>query len=101
MSVVHILTNLRKGLSTRIVENLTDKAGLRAMFSVDVQMAGHEAGTEDGKMTAIPGEQKGAASLTRVFPIAGPVDVRRISEEAIFPVVPENNSLGYSKDYTP
>ena len=101
MSVVHILTNLRKGLSTRIVENLTDKAGLRAMFSVDVQMAGHEAGKEDGKMTAIPGEQKGAASLTRVFPIAGPVDVRRISEEAIFQVVPENNSLGYSKDYMP
>ena len=52
-------------------------------------------------MTAIPGEQKGAASLTRVFPIAGPVDVRRISEEAIFQVVPENNSLGYSKDYMP
>ena len=101
MSVVHILTNLRKGLSTRIVENLTDKAGLRAMFSVDVQMAGHEAGKEDGKMTAIPGEQKGAASLTRVFPIAGPVDVRRVSEEAIFQVVPENNSLGYSKDYMP
>ena len=101
MSLVHILPNLRKGLSTNIAEGVRDEAGLRAMFPVNVWIDGHQVGTEEGKMTTIPGEEGQSPSLTRSFPIAGPVDVRSISTDAICQAVPEDNSVGYSKDYMP
>ncbi len=97
MNVVHILPNLRKGLSTRI----SGQNGLRATFDVNVQMSGHRAGEEGDAPTPIPGKDANSPSLSRPFLLAGPVDVRSISRDPICQVVPEDKCTGYSNGYMP
>jgi len=96
---VCILPNLRKGFSRRIAGNYTDKSGLRAGFDVDVKILGHTAGTIHGGDVNIGGKDN--PSLTRQFSLAGPVDVRSISADAIAQAIPADKSSGYSCDYMP
>ena len=91
MKVVHILPNLRKGLSRNISSDIKDAEGLRAGFNVNVQMDGHKA---DSDCT----EQK---SLLHQFLLAGPVDVKGINAKAISQVVPADKSIGFSNGYMP
>ena len=93
---VCILPNLRKGLSRRISGDFTDKLGLRAGFDVDVKILGHARNTGD---VSIGGKDN--PSLTRQFSLAGPVDVRSISADAIAQAIPADKSSGYSCDYMP
>ena len=99
MSVVHILPNLRKGLATRI----SGHDELRAKFDINVQIKGHRAGADaEEKPTLVPSLfPDAAASLSRPFLLAGPVDVQSISKDAIFQVVPEDKSTGFSNGYMP
>ena len=91
MKVVHILPNLRKGLSRNISSGIKDAEGLRAGFNVNVRMEGHKA---DADST----EQK---SLEHNFYLAGPVDVKGINAKAISQVVPADKSAGFSNGYMP
>ena len=91
MKVVHILPNLRKGLSRNITSGVKDADGLRAGFNVSVQM--------DGQKPGSGGIAK--KSLERKFFLAGPVDVRGINAKAISQVVPADKSFGFSNGYMP
>ena len=93
---VCILPNLRKGLSRRISGDFTDKLGLRAGFDVDVKILGRARNAGD---VSIGGKDN--PSLTRQFSLAGPVDVRSISADAIAQAIPADKSSGYSCDYMP
>ena len=97
MNVVHILPNLRKGLSTLI----SDHDNLRATFNVNVRMKGHRAGSGEEKPSEIPGADPNSGSLVRPFLLAGPVDVQSVSEDAICQAVPEDKSAGFSNGYMP
>ena len=99
MSVVHILPNLRKGLSRRISGSFKDDNGLRAGFDVDVRISGHTAGQPAGTRDVSIGEKN--PSLTRKVFMAGPVDVRAIDAAAIAQEVPADKSKGYSAGYMP
>ena len=91
MKVVHILPNLRKGLSRNISSEVKDAEGLRAGFKVDIQMDGHKAGNNYISQNR----------LNRQFLLAGPVDVKSINAKAISQVVPADKSVGLSNGYMP
>lgn len=97
MSKVHILPNLRKGLSNEIKEGYLDKDGLRAGFDVTAKLQGHKVGTDALSLPDLG--QDGI--LNRSFYLAGPVDVQSIDPAAIYQTVPSDKSQGFSKDYMP
>ena len=99
MSVIHILPNLRKGLSHRITPGVTDPEGLRPGFQVEVQMSGHPAGKKAGKENVPIGGD--GPSLSRSFYLAGPVDVQSIREDTVSLAVPADKSKGVSFEYMP
>ena len=99
MSVIHILPNLRKGLSHRITPGVTDPEGLRPGFQVEVQMSGHPAGKKAAKENVPIGGD--GPSLSRPFYLAGPVDVQSIREDAVSLAVPADKSKGVSFEYMP
>ena len=93
MSKVYILPYLRKGLAKEITNSTQD--GLRADFTVKANLYGNKAGSaDDAPAVAIP-------TFNKPLSLAGPVDVKAVSEMAISEVVPADNSAGYSKDYMP
>ena len=93
MSKVYILPYLRKGLAKEITNSSKD--GLRADFTVKADLLGNKAGAaEDTPPEAIP-------TFTKEFSLAGPVDVRTVSELAVSEVVPADKSVGYSFGYMP
>ena len=93
MSKVYILPYLRKGLAKEITNSSQD--GLRADFTVKADLYGNKAGAaENAPAVAIP-------TFTKPLSLAGPVDVKAVSEMAISEVVPADNSVGYSMDYMP
>ena len=93
MSKVYILPYLRKGLAKEITDHSLD--GLRAGFTVKADLRGKKAGSpEDAPEEKIP-------TFVKELSLAGPVDVRTVSELAISEIVPEDNSVGYSFGYMP
>ncbi len=97
MNTVHILPNLRKGLSNNITNGLKDKKGIRPVFEVSASLKGRKVkSTDDGKPSTFD-----ELSKERSFAIAGPVDVRSVNEAAICQVVPANKATGFSRDYMP
>ena len=97
MSKVHILPNLRRGLSNYIEEGFKDKNGLRTGFDVKARLQGHKAGSAGSDLSEL--ERDG--TLDRTFYLAGPVDVKDISPDAIRQVVPADKSQGFSNEYLP
>ena len=96
MSKVHILPNLRKGLSKNIEQNLTDQNGFRAGFMLRADFKGVKSSDDSSasvKTDSITRERK--------FILAGPADIKAVNQAAISQVVPVHNSSGYSKDYMP
>ena len=93
MSKVFILPYLRKGLAKEIKNHSKD--GLRADFTVTANLRGFkpDAGEND-PAEAIP-------AFVKEFSLAGPVDVRAISDTAVSEVVPADKSVGYSFGYMP
>ena len=63
MSKVHILPNLRKGLSSKIDKERRDKDGVRAGFDLTAKVAGHEVGEHDPTLKDLGG----AGQLSRPF----------------------------------
>ena len=93
MSKVYILPYLRKGLAKEITDHTLD--GLRAGFTVKADLRGKKAGSpDDAPEVKIP-------AFVKELSLAGPVDVRTVSELAISEIVPEDNSVGYSFGYMP
>ena len=94
MSKVYILPYLRKGLAKEIKNSSLD--GLRADFTVKAKLLGNKAGAgEDAPAEAIP------TDFEKVFSLAGPVDVKTISEMAVSEAVPADGSAGFSFGYMP
>lgn len=90
---VYILPYLRKGLAKEITDHSLD--GLRAGFTVKADLRGKKAGSPaDAPEVKIP-------AFVKELSLAGPVDVRTVSELAISEIVPEDNSVGYSFGYMP
>ena len=97
MSKVHILPNLRKGLPNYIEEGFKDKNGLRAGFDVKARLQGHKAGSAGSDLSELDRD----GTLDHPFYLAGPVDVKGISPEAVRQVVPADKSQGFSYDHLP
>ena len=96
MSKVHILPNLRKGLSKNIEQNLTDQNGFRAGFMLRADFKGVK--SSDDSSASVKTD---SISRERKFILAGPADIKSVNQAAISQVVPVHNSSGYSKDYMP
>ena len=97
MSKVHILPNLRKGLSSKIDKERRDKDGVRAGFDLTAKVAGHEVGEHDLTLKDLGG----AGQLSRPFYLAGPVDIQGISQGVVRQVVPADGSKSCSHGYMP
>ena len=97
MSKIHILPNLRKGLSKHIQQPGANDQ--RARFKLSVTLSGQQAGASP----AVEGQPVPKESIVRekLFTLAGPIDVKSIDSAAICQVVPANKSEGSSNAYMP
>ena len=101
MSKIHILPNLRKGLSKEISHNLIKEGDIRPSFKVDLGLSVNKAGEKDADGNLSWSEYEKSEDFSRDFFLIGPVDIRAISNRAISQVVPADKSTGFSNGYMP
>ena len=103
MNKIHILPNLRKGLSKQISSSLTKEGDIRPSFNVDLGLSANKAGEVDaeGKPSLSEYSKPNPEAFSRDFFLVGPVDIRAISKRAISQVVPADKSSGFSNGYMP
>ena len=101
MSKIHILPNLRKGLSKDISLDLVKEGDIRPSFKVDLGLSVNKAGEKDDEGNLSWSKYEKSEDFSRDFFLIGPVDIRAISNRAISQVVPADKSSGFSNGYMP
>lgn len=101
MSKIHILPNLRKGLSKIISSELIKEGDIRPSFKVDLELNVSKAGEGEDNQGWSQYEKPDPKVFTRDFFLTAPVDIQSISDSAVSQVVPADKSTGYSNGYMP
>ena len=83
MSKIHILPNLRKGLSKDISLDLVKEGDIRPSFKVDLGLSVNKAGEKDDEGNLSWSKYEKSEDFSRDFFLIGPVDIRAISNRAI------------------